>query len=135
MWGGQFEAFYSSPEGGKILSFSELKQGGKSVYFEFERFETKGAGKGRGIVLTPHPKGKAAASFELVTLDRKAKRAVFENPKKDYPTRIVYHRVAGDRLEITLSDPHGKSGKTETFKLKRTKHEKAPGREAGADES
>ena len=51
--------------------------------------------------------------------DGVAQQAVFENPAKDWPTRIVYHRAGPDRLVITLSDPHGTSDKVETFDLGR----------------
>ncbi len=49
----------------------------------------------------------------------KLRQAVFENPAKDYPTRIVYHRAADDRLVITLSDPFGGTTQTERFELTR----------------
>lgn len=115
MWGGTFHAYYSSPEGGKILSFSRLVKRGKTVFHEFEVFECREA----LVHLQPYPGGKPAGGFTFVSGSAQERKAVFENPKKDYPTRIVYHRVADDRLVITLSDPHGGSTKTETFDLKR----------------
>ncbi len=117
MWGGTFHAYYSTPEGGKILSHSYLVKGDKRVFYEFEVFECRSA----AFHLQPYPGGKPAGGFTLTTGDAKARKAVFENPKKDYPTRIVYHRVGEDRLVITLSDPHGKSEKVERFELSRAK--------------
>jgi hypothetical protein len=113
MWGGEFTATYNAPAGGKLLSFSELRQGGKAAFYEFEVFEATAD----GLVFTPYPRGQRKATFKLASSE--ASKAVFENPDKDFPTRIEYHRAAKDRLVITLSDPHGKSGKTETFDLKR----------------
>ena len=113
MWGGDFRAHYSTPAGGKLLSYSELLKEGKSVFYEFEKFETKDG----EIYLTPYPGGRAAASFKLASVE--GKKATFDNPKKDFPTRIVYHHKADDNLVITLSDPHGKSGKVQVFDLKR----------------
>lgn len=110
-WGGDFHAYYSTPEGGKVLSSSELYQEGKIVFFEFEKFEVLD-GKVR---LRPFPAGQPAASFTLDSLDAKKKSAVFVNPENDYPKRIEYTRAAKDRLVITLSNP---DGKTETFDLK-----------------
>lgn len=110
-WGGDFHAYYSTPEGGKVLSSSELYQGGKIAFFEFEKFEVID-GKVR---LRPFPGGQPAASFMLDSLDLKKKSAVFVNPENDYPKRIEYTRAAKDRLVITLSNP---DGKTETFDLK-----------------
>lgn len=112
-WGGEFRAYYSTPEGGKVLSFSELLRSGKVVYHEFERFETRKD----SVVMTPYPKGRPAGSFTLTSVDPKKRRAVFENPKKDFPTRIVYERESDKRLVITLTDAHGKSEKTEVFDL------------------
>lgn len=115
MWGGRFEAHYSTPEGGRILSHSRLFVEGAERYYEFEVFEP-----GAELVrLTPYPRGKAADGFTLSEHDPVARKAVFENPEKDYPTRIVYQRVADDELVITLSDPHGGSEKTEVFDLRR----------------
>mgnify|MGYP002622898983 FL=1 len=113
MWGGTFTAHYSTPEGGRILSHSELLRGDKVAFFEFEVFRVKGD----AVVYEPYPGGKPAVPFTLATLE--GKRAVFENPKKDFPTRVTFHRAADDRLVVTLDDPHGGSGKTETFDLKR----------------
>ena len=44
-------------------------------------------------------------------------QAVFENPKKDFPARITFHRTAPDRLLITLSEIAGE--KRRVFDLKR----------------
>jgi hypothetical protein len=117
MWGGTFHAYYSTPEGGKVLSFSHLERGGKRAFHEFEVFYAAG----EAVHLQPYPGGRPAGGFVLASHDAKARKAVFENPKKDFPTRIVYQRVSETRLVITLSDPHGGSDKVETFTLDRAK--------------
>lgn len=111
MWGGQFTATYTAPAGGKLLSFSELAKGGKTVFYEFEVFDATE----KGLVFTPYPGGQKKETFKLTASE--ASKAVFENPDKDFPTRIEYHRAEKDRLVITLSG--GGGGKTETFDLKR----------------
>ena len=113
MWGGIFSAHYSLPNDGMILSVSELATDGKVGYHEFERFDVKDG----AVRMSPYPKGRPAGTFKLTKLD--GKKAIFDNPKKDFPTRITYHRKSEKELEITLSDPHGKSDKTEVFKLER----------------
>ena len=113
MWGGKFHAYYSTPEGGKVLSHSELRRDGKVAFFEFEKFEVRES----VLVLDPFPGGSPAKGF-VATQVAKSK-VVFENPKKDYPTRIVYERKGAERLEVTLDDPHGGSEKTEVFRFKR----------------
>lgn len=117
IWGGKFTAYYTTPEGGKVLSYSELRRGDKLAFHEFEKFDVRD-GK---VTFAPFPGGKPAKKLHLMSLDAKAKKATFENPKKDFPTRIVYHRVSDTRLVITLSDPHNKSEKKEVFDLTREK--------------
>lgn len=119
MWGGTFQAYYCTPEGGKVMSYNKLLKGDKVAYHEFEVFELSDEG---GVIFRPFPGGSAKATpLMLSECDAKARKVVFENKKKDYPTRIVYHRVADDRLVITLSDPFGDSKKIETFDLRRKK--------------
>lgn len=114
-WGGEFVAYYTTAEGGRVLSHSQLLREGREVYFEFEVFSARD-----GVVhLQPFPGGQPATGLALARIDRDGREAVFENPDKDYPTRIAYHRVADDRLVITLSDPHGGSDKVERFDLAR----------------
>jgi hypothetical protein len=116
MWGGVFHAHYSTPEGGLILSHSRLMKGSEETFYEFEVF---GPADDEVVWLQPFPGGKKAVGFRLKELDVEARRATFENPDKDYPTRIVYHRQAEDELVITLSDPHGGGEKVERFELRR----------------
>ena len=115
MWGGRFSAYYTTPEGGKVISHSRLTHGDEESFYEFEVFEAHE----QIVRLQPFPGGKKASSFVLKTHDSGSKKAVFESPENDYPTRIEYHRVAEDNLVITLSDPFGDSGKVEKFDLKR----------------
>jgi len=115
MWGGRFVAYYSTAEGGKVLSHSKLLEDGKVAFYEFEVFEERDG----AVALQPYPGGKPADGFRLASLDGAARKATFENPEKDFPTRIVYERVADDRLTIVLSDPHGGSDKVERFELAR----------------
>lgn len=115
-WGGRFHAFYTTPEGGRLLSYSRLEQDGHDTYYEFEVFERRA----EGVHLQPFPGGQRADGFELASYDEQGQEAVFENPAKDWPTRISYQRAAADRLVITLSDPHGTSDKVERFDLQRS---------------
>lgn len=96
---GEWEAIYSSPEGGLILGMDKQIVDGEVVSFEFERFaEVEGK-----VVLAPAPGGRpAAVVFELTEHDREARRAVFENPAHDFPQTITYHRVASDRLLVRV---------------------------------
>ena len=111
---GDFFAHYSTPEHGKILSYSELRKEGKRLFYEFEKFEVVD-----GIVnYTPFPGGNMKETFKLVSVDEKKKVAVFEFAEKDWPTRVVFQRVARDHLNITLTDPHGGGDKVVKLDLK-----------------
>ncbi|MCG8407358.1 MAG: DUF6265 family protein [Phycisphaerales bacterium] len=117
MWGGTFVAYYTTPDGGKVMSYSKLLKKGVIAFHEFEVFEIED-GK---VVFNPFPGGKRATSLTLTECDPAAKRVIFENAKKDFPTRIVYHRVTEDNLVITLSDPHNDTDRIQKFDLKRKK--------------
>lgn len=117
MWGGEFTATYTTPDAGVIIGYSELRKPNetKAPYFEFERFAIDGP----ALVVHPFPGGKRAVPLTLTSASGALMIATFENPTKDYPTRIVYQRMADDRLVITLSDPHGAGKKEEVFQLSR----------------
>ena len=121
VWDGQiggrdFEARYSGPEGGQVLSASKYAKQGVAAGFEFERFEElEGT-----LVLTPFPEGKSSVTFRLTELDVKGRRAVFENLAHDFPTRLSYQRVANNKLTILVSGP-GEDGNEQvlTYSLTR----------------
>lgn len=114
-WGGRFEVSYLTREDGTAIGISRLYRDGVEAYHEFEVFEY------RDDILTvvPFPRGKQADVLAFTEPESSRTRAVFENPEKDYPTRISYERIGRDSLVITLSDPHGESAKQETFQLVR----------------
>ncbi len=96
---GEWEAIYSSPEGGLILSLNKQIVDGKLVLFEFEQFRIE---EGR-VVLAPAPSGRPSpVVFTLTNHDVEARRAVFENPSHDFPQMLTYHRVAEDELRIQV---------------------------------
>lgn len=113
-WGGKLTATYAEGRDGGVIGHSSLRHGADESYYEFEVFVVE---DGEASV-TPYPGGKKAERFALASAG--AERAVFEHPEKDYPTRITYER-RGEGLVITLEDPHGTSGKTETFEFVRKK--------------
>jgi Domain of unknown function (DUF6265) len=120
-WSGEvgdrnFEAHYTGPDGGQILSASKYTKAGQPAGFEFERFEQRGD----TLVVTPYPEGNSSVSFPVAEYDPKSRRVVFENLGHDFPTRISYQRVAKDRLTILVSGP-GEDGNEQvlTYALRR----------------
>lgn len=88
---GTWEAVYTTPSGGEVLSTNKEIRGNRVVSFEFERFFRQG----EAIVMTPYVKGVKSVAFTMTTSDPKARKAVFENPKHDFPQRIVYWLEGG----------------------------------------
>lgn len=86
--GSSVEERWSPPKGGAMLATSRsVNTSGKMFAFEYLRIvEREG-----GLVYIAQPGGKAATEFVLTELG--ARRAVFENPRHDYPKRIVYEFV------------------------------------------
>lgn len=114
--GGTWEAVYSTPAGGEIVSANKELRDGRVTMIEFEHFRTVED----KLVLTPFPFGKrSSASFTLSALDRTAKRAVFSNPAHDFPREITYHRADEDRLVITVTGEQDGKSTTLTLDLRR----------------
>jgi hypothetical protein len=115
MEGERFEASYSSPAGGKMVSWSKGFAGPKVEFFELEVFEER---KGT-LVVTPFPDGKRAASFTLASLE--GEKAVFVNPKNPFPREIVYSRVSKDELLFLVSGEQGGQKVVWRFELTRSR--------------
>lgn len=108
---GAFTAVYSAPAAGAVLSYSEARNDGAVVFYEFERF----AVEADVVVYRPYPGGKPATELRLTSAE--ADHAVFENPDKDWPTRIDFRR-SGASLVITLDDPHDGDARIQRLELK-----------------
>lgn len=97
--GGEWEACYTSVEGGVLLSSNKEYRHGRVAMVEFEVFVVRGD----EVVLTPYPFGKkSSAEFKLVEQEEGKKRAKFSCPTHDFPRDIVYERVGDDRLVIDV---------------------------------
>lgn len=105
------EERWSPPLGGTMFAISRTVSRGKMVAFEYLRIGEKDD----GLVYVAQPNGGAATSFTLTELS--ATRAVFENPRHDFPQRIVYELSAeGD---LTASVGAMKGGRPQRFEFKR----------------
>ena len=49
----------TTPRGGEIVSASKFIQGGRSVFFDYERFFTRGT----DVIMNPYPGGKKSVEF------------------------------------------------------------------------
>jgi hypothetical protein len=106
-----FEERWSPPKGGAMLATSRTVSREKMSAFEFLRI-VEGDG---GLVYIAQPGGAAPTEFVLTELS--AKRAVFDNPRHDYPKRIVYELSTEGALTATIGFTKG--GTPRRFEFKR----------------
>jgi hypothetical protein len=109
--GSSIEERWSPPLGGAMLAVSRtVNTSGKMVAFEYLRIvEREG-----GLVYIAQPGGKTPTEFVLTELART--RAVFDNPRHDYPKRIVYELSAEGGLSATIGQMKGGTPRRFDFK-------------------
>lgn len=109
--GSSVEERWSPPLGGAMLAVSRtVNTSGKMVAFEYLRIVERDG----GLVYIAQPGGAKPTEFVLTELG--ARRAVFENPRHDYPKRIVYELSAEGGLSATIG--YSKGGSPRRFEFK-----------------
>jgi hypothetical protein len=94
-----------------MLATSRTVNRDRMPAFEFLRIvEREG-----GLVYVAQPNGAPPTEFVLTEFN--AKRAVFENPRHDYPKRITYELTAAGGLTATIGFTKG--GTPRRFEFKR----------------
>jgi hypothetical protein len=102
----EMEEHWGPAGGGAMLGTARTVSGGKMTSFEFLRIvEREG-----GLVYIAQPGGGSPTEFVLTEISET--RALFENPKNEYPKRIVYERLPApkdgvDGLRTEISDKGG----------------------------
>jgi len=110
--GSSIEERWSPPLGGAMLGVSRtVNTAGRMVAFEYLRVVERDG----GLVYAAQPGGAKATEFVLTELS--PTRAVFENPRHDYPNRIVYELSAEGGLSATVGQTKG--GTPRRFEFKR----------------
>jgi Domain of unknown function (DUF6265) len=95
--GSSIEERWTPPLGGAMLAVSRtVNTSGKMNAFEYLRIIERDG----GLVYIAQPGGAKPTEFVLTELD--STRAVFDNPRHDYPKRIVYELSAGGGLSATV---------------------------------
>ncbi len=105
------EERWSPPLGGAMLAVSRTVSRGKMGAFEYLRIVERDG----GLVYVAQPGGAAPTEFVLTELT--TTRAVFDNPRHDYPKRIVYELSAEGDLRATIGFTQG--GTPRRFEFKR----------------
>lgn len=110
--GSSIEERWSPPRGGAMLAVSRtVNTSGKMSAFEYLRIVERDG----GLVYIAQPGGKTPTEFVLTELG--TTRAVFVNPRHDYPRRIEYELSADDGLTATIGQIKG--GTPNRFEFKR----------------
>ncbi len=110
--GSSAEERWSPPLGGAMLAVSRtVNTSGKMVAFEYLRIVERDG----GLVYIAQPGGAKPTEFVLTELT--TTRAVFDNPRHDYPKRIVYELSAEGGLSATIGQLKG--GTPRRFEFKR----------------
>lgn len=114
--GSSIEERWSPPLGGAMLAVSRtVNTSGRMNAFEYLRIlEREG-----GLVYVAQPGGAKGTEFVLTELSHEngVRRAVFDNPRHDYPKRIVYELSAEGGLSATIGNMKG--GTPRVFEFKR----------------
>jgi len=95
------EERWSPPLGGAMLGISRTVSRGKMSAFEFLRIVERDS----GLFYIAQPNGGLPTEFVLTELD--TMRAVFDNPRNDYPKRIVYELTPQGGLTATIGFTRG----------------------------
>jgi hypothetical protein len=114
--GSSIEERWSPPLGGAMLAVSRsVNTSGKMSAFEFLRIVERDG----GLIYIAQPGGAKGTEFVLTELgtEKAPRRAVFENPRHDYPNRIVYELSAEGGLSATIGQTKG--GTPRRFEFKR----------------
>jgi hypothetical protein len=113
--GSSTEERWSPPLGGAMLGVSRtVNTSGRMVAFEYLRIvEREG-----GLVYIAQPGGASPTEFVMseLTSENGSMRAVFDNPRHDYPKRIVYERSAEGGLSATIGFMKGGTPRRFEFK-------------------
>lgn len=100
--GSSIEERWSPPLGGAMLATSRtVNTSGKMVAFEYLRIVERDG----GLVYSAQPGGAPKTDFvlsEFGPTESGGKRAVFDNPRHDYPKRIVYELSSDGNLSATI---------------------------------
>jgi hypothetical protein len=98
----QIEEHWTQAAGATMMGMSRTVVGEKTVEFEYLRIEQRSD----GIYYVAHPNARCPGTdFKLTRAS--ANEAVFENPKHDFPKRIIYRKGADDSLTASIDDGEG----------------------------
>ena len=104
------EERWSPPRGGSIFAVSRTVTSGSLRAFEYLRIVERDS----GLVYVAQPNGGTPTEFVLTELTEN--RAVFDNPRHDYPKRITYSLTENNELKVSIGFTKGGSPRRFEFK-------------------
>lgn len=108
----QIDEHWISPAGGAMLGTSRTVAGGRMVFFEFLRIETRTD----GVYYVAQPRGGRATDFKLARAG--SSEAVFENPVHDFPKRIIYRKNADGSITARIEGDGTEKEKPQEFRYR-----------------
>jgi Domain of unknown function (DUF6265) len=113
--GVETEEHWIAPKGGIMLGVNRTVRAAGKTSFEFLRI----ARTSSGVSYFASPAGRPATEFPLV--EAGDKKAVFENPKHDFPTRILYRLDADGALHGRIEGMIGGKMRSQEWRWERGK--------------
>lgn len=107
------EERWNHPKGGAMFGVSQTVRDGKMTAFEFLRIVERDG----GLVYVAQPGGNAPTEFVLTEINNQ--RAVFANPRHDYPQRIIYELSDNGTLTASIGFARGR---LQSFEFRRESH-------------
>jgi hypothetical protein len=116
-WSGQsgpmtFEEQWSKPAGGSMMGLARTMKGGKVVFSEFMRIDSRN----NTLVYTPRI-GSKQAPVEFTLKSQSDTQVIFENATHDFPQRILYTRNV-DGLHARIEGTDKGKHRAEDFPMK-----------------
>lgn len=109
----QRDEIWSTPNGGLMLGVGRVVVQGKATEYEFMRIHQESD----GLYFTAQDARQAATSFKLISLRNNI--ATFENPKHDFPQRIIYYLDADRSLKARIEGQMNGQQKSVDFSFTR----------------
>lgn len=110
----EMEELWQAPKGNSMLGLHRDVAKGRTVSFEFLRIEAMPD----GVTYWASPGGRPAVPFRLKEL--KDRRVVFENPKHDFPQRIIYWLGEDGTLHAKIEGTQGSKSSSMEWTWRRT---------------
>ena len=112
---------WMAPAGGTLLGVSRTVQQGKTVAHEFMSIRETAEGS---LVFVAHPSGEDEASFPAARQGQH--EIVFENPRHDFPQRVIYRLDAEGVLRARIEGVTRGEAKAVDYPMRRVSCDPAP---------